>query len=133
MTAPSWGPPERVPFIGIPMKTATETLGIPGPPPGPPGPLSRPTHEALGGLLTDAGFSAVEVEEAEATFEWESPEDFTTFIKEIAPPITAMIDPQPEAVQAEAWAAITDAIRQQAGDDGAVKFSNLVLMAVGRA
>jgi hypothetical protein len=30
-------------------------------------------------------------EEAEITFERQSPEEFTTFIREIAPPITAMM------------------------------------------
>jgi SAM-dependent methyltransferase len=133
MAISSWGPPDRVPFLGIPMKTAMQRLEVPPPPPGTPGPLSRPTPEALGGLLEAAGFSDVEVEETEATFEWQSPEEFTVFIKEIAPPLTAMIDPHPQEVQDETWEAITEAIRQAAGDDGAVKLSNLVLLAVGRA
>ena len=68
--------------------------------------------EAIGGLLEGGGFSDVEVEEAEVTFEWQSPEEFTTFIREIAPPITAMIAPHPQEVQDETWAAITEAIRR---------------------
>ena len=103
------------------------------PPPGTPGPLSRPTPDALGGLLEGGGFSDVEVEEAEVSFTWQSPEEFTTFIKEIAPPITAMIDPQPPEVQDKTWSAITDATRQAAAADGTVTFSNLVLLAAGRA
>ena len=79
------------------------------------------------------GFSDVEVEEAEVTFEWDSPEDFTTFIKEIAPPISAMIAPHPQEVQDETWAAITEAIGQAAADDGTVRLTNLVLLAAGRA
>jgi enediyne biosynthesis protein CalE5 len=133
MAISSWGPPERVPFLAIPMRTAMERLDVPPPPPGTPGPLSRPTSEALGGLLGDGGFSDVEVEETEVTFEWESPEEFTTFIEEIAPPITAIIDPHPQDVQDETWAAITDAVRQVAADDGAVRLANLVLLAAGRA
>jgi SAM-dependent methyltransferase len=128
----SWGSPERVPFLAIPMRTAMQRLQVPPPPPGTPGPLSRPTPEALGGLLEAAGFSDVEVEETDVTFEWESAEDFTTFIKEIAPPITAMIAPHPHEVQDETWAAITEAIRQTAGDDR-VRLSNLALLAAGRA
>jgi hypothetical protein len=75
----------------------------------------------------------VEVKEAEVSFEWESAEQFTTFIKEIAPPISAMIAPHPPDVQEAAWAAITKAIAGEAGEDGAISFSNLVLLAVGRA
>ncbi|HEX2359231.1 MAG TPA: methyltransferase domain-containing protein [Solirubrobacterales bacterium] len=133
MAIASWGLPEQVPFLAIPMKTVMERLEVPPPPPGTPGPLSRPTPEAIGGLLEGGGFSDVEVEEAEVTFEWSSPEEFTTFIQEIAPPIIAMIEPHPADVQKQAWEAITEAARGAAGDDGAVRLSNRVLMAVGRA
>jgi enediyne biosynthesis protein CalE5 len=133
MAIASWGQPEEVPFIAIPMATAIQRLNVPPPPPGTPGPLSRPTPEALGGLLEGGGFSDVQTEDVEVTMEWESPEEFTTFVKDIAPPIRAIIDPHPDEIQDETWQAITDAIRQRAGDDGTVKLTNLVLMAVGRA
>ncbi len=132
MAIASWGAPERVPFIAIPMQTAIRQLDVPPPPPGTPGPLSRPSADALGGLLGAAGFSEVEVEEIEVDFEWDSAEEFTTFVKEIAPPIRAIIDPHHPDVQEETWAAITEAIRRQAADDGAVRLRNLALMAVGR-
>jgi SAM-dependent methyltransferase len=133
MAISSWGSPDRVPFLAIPMQTAMQRLGVPPPTPGTPGPLSRPTPQALGGLLEAAGFSDVEVEEAEVTFQWQSPEEFTTFIREIAPPLTAMMASHPQGAQDETWAAITDAIREAAGDGGAVRLSNLVLLAAGRA
>lgn len=129
----SWGSPEYVPFLAIPMRTAMQRLEVPPPPPGTPGPLSRPTPEALAGLLEGGGFSDVEVEDAEVTFEWESAEDFTTFIKDIVPPITAMIAPHPSDVQAETWVAITEAIREKVADDGTLTLTNLVLLAAGRA
>ncbi len=133
MAISSWGSPDRVPFLAIPMRIAMQRLGVPPPPPGTPGPLSRPTPQALGGLLEAAGFSDVEVEEAEVTFEWQSPEEFTIFIREIAPPITAMIAPHPQEVQDETWAAIAEAIREATGDGEAVRLPNLVLLAAGRA
>ena len=129
----SWGAPERVPFLAVPMRTAMQRLQVPPPPPGTPGPLSRPTPDALGGLLEGGGFSDVDVEETEVTFEWESPEEFTTFIREIAPPISGMIAPHPPEVQDETWAAITAAIRDVAGGEGPVRLTNLVLLAVGTA
>jgi enediyne biosynthesis protein CalE5 len=128
----SWGPPERVPFLAIAMKTAMEKLDVPPPPPGTPGPLSRPTEEAIGGLLEGGGFSNVEVEELEVTFELDSPEDYTSYIRAIAAPITAMIAPHPEDVQRQTWDAITEAARDAAGD-GPIRFSNQVLVAAGQA
>jgi SAM-dependent methyltransferase len=133
MAVSSWGSPERVPMLSIPMRIAMQRLQVPPPPPGTPGPLSRPTPEALGGLLEGAGFSDVEVEEAEVTLEWKSAEEFTTFVKEIAPPISAMIAPHPQDVQDATWAAITEAIQQRAADDGSVRLSNLALLAAGTA
>jgi SAM-dependent methyltransferase len=133
MAISSWGPPDRTPFLGIPMRTAMQALDVPPPPPGTPGPLSRPTPEALGGLLEGGGFSEVHVEESEVVMPFESPEAFTTFIREIAPPITAMIDPHPEDVQKQTWDAITEAARKVAAGDGTVTFTNQVLMATGSA
>lgn len=133
MAISSWGPPDRVPFLAVPMRTAMARLGVEPPPPGTPGPLSRPTPEALGGLLEEGGFSDVAVEEAEVSFEWESPEEVTKFMREIAPPITAMIDPHPEDVQVATWQAITDAFREHAGSEGRVRLTNLVLIASGSA
>jgi len=129
----SWGSPDRVPLVAIPMRTAMQRLQVPPPPPGTPGPLSRPTPEALGGLLEAAGFSDVEVEEAEVTVEWQSPEEFTTFVKETVPLISSMITPHPQDVQDATWAAITEAVQEQAADDGTLTLPNLVLLAAGRA
>jgi SAM-dependent methyltransferase len=129
----SWGPPERVPFLAIAMKTAMEKLEIPPPPPGTPGPLSRPTHEAIGGLLEGGGFSKVEVEDFDIDFEMGSAEEYTEFTKAIAAPIVAMIAPHPEDVQKATWDAITEAVRATADDDGRIKLTNQVLVAAGQA
>src|SRR3954471_1836481 len=64
----SWGEPDQVPFLSIPMRTTMELLGVPPPPAGTPGPLSRPTPAAIGALLAGGGFSDVAVEQAEVTF-----------------------------------------------------------------
>jgi SAM-dependent methyltransferase len=133
MAIASWGQPEEVPFIALPMQTVMRKLEQPPPPEGTPGPLSRPTHEAIAGLLEGGGFSNVKVENAEVTFEWESPEEFTTFVQEIAQPIRAMMDPHPPDVQEEAWAAIAEATRENIGGAGPVSFTNRVLLASGTA
>lgn len=133
MVLASWGPPDRVPFIAIPMGTAMRTLGVDPPPLGTPGPLSRPTPEAIGGLLEGGGFSDIEVEEIEVRFDWESADEFVAMIRDTVPPLVALIakhaPDNPDAV----WNAIRDVIEERATDDGTVTFSNLVLLAVGRA
>jgi SAM-dependent methyltransferase len=132
MAIASWGPPDRAPMIGLPMRAALQHLGVDPPPPGTPGPLSRPTAEAIGGLLEGGGFTDVEVEEADVAFEWDSPEDFAVYVRDIVAPITALVASRPPDVQEQTWQAITDATREAAGA-GPVRFSNLVLLAAGRA
>jgi SAM-dependent methyltransferase len=95
MAISSWGPPERMPMLAIPMKTVMSRLNVPPPPPGTPGPLSRPTGEAIANLLEDGGFSDVEVEELEVELEWDSAEEFARFTREIAPPINALLANHP--------------------------------------
>jgi ubiquinone/menaquinone biosynthesis C-methylase UbiE len=129
----SWARPERVPFIAIPMQTAIRHLGVAPPAPGAPGPFARPTPEALKRLLEDAGFSDVEAEEEEVTFEWRSPQAFSAFARETLPPVRAMTAELSPDTQDETWEAITQAVRDANPPDGAVRLSNVALLAVGRA
>jgi hypothetical protein len=134
MAISSWGSPDRVPFLAVPMMTVMKKLDAPPPPPGTPGPLSRPTPEAIGGLLEGGGFSNVEVEELNVGFQWESADEFVRFLREIAPPITAMLEPHPQEVRDETWAAVAEAMTPYADADGKLNLDeNLVLVAVGRA
>ena len=129
----SWGPPERVPFLAIAMQTAMKRLDVPPPPPGTPGPLSRPTPDAIGGLLEGGGFTEIEVEELAATFRFDSAGQYTDYVRAIAAPIVAMISPHPEDVQRETWDAITAAAAERADADGRVALENQVLIAAGQA
>ena len=133
MAISSWGPPERVPFLAVAMQTAMRKLDVPPPPPGTPGPLSRPTEEAIGGLLEGGGFSGVEVEDLDVTFEFVSPEEYTQFTLAMAAPIKAMLAPHPEDVQRETRDAITEAVREASDGSDQVKLTNQVLIAAGQA
>ena len=133
MAISSWGLPERVPFLWVPMGTVMRKLDVPPPAPGTPGPMSRPTADALGGLLEGGGFSDVSVEEIEVPWEFESPEQATAYTRDIAAPIKAMLAPHPAGVQEEAWAEVTAALREHAVEGGRVPLPSLTLLASGRA
>src|SRR5262249_4182430 len=128
MAIASWGPPDRVPMLAVPIMTALKRLDLPPPPPGTPGPLSRPTPAGVGGLLEGGGFSGIEVEEIVLTMEWESPQEFTRFVREIAPPVSNLLKPHPQEVQDETWAAISDAAGEYVVDDR-VRMDSLALVA----
>jgi enediyne biosynthesis protein CalE5 len=129
----SWGEPEQVPFLSIPMRTTRERLDVPPPPAGTPGPLSRPTPAAIGGLLEGGGFSEITVEKAEVTFEFDSPQHFTAYVRAIAAPIRAMIEQHAGEAREEAWDAITRAAAEAAGGSKPLSLSNVVLLASGTA
>jgi SAM-dependent methyltransferase len=133
MAISSWGPPDRVPFLGVPVRTVMELFQIPPPPPGTPGPLSRPTPEAIGGLLEGGGFKDVEVVEETVVYEHDSPEEFAMFVREIAPPVSALMRDRTAEEQAEAWDAITVAISVLADDSGRLRLENQTFLAVGHA
>jgi SAM-dependent methyltransferase len=133
MAIASWGSIDRVPMFALTFGTLVERLQLAPPPPGTPGPLARPTRESIAALLEGGGFSDVEVEDVEAVFEYASPEEFVTCLREIAPPITAALAQFPPDVQDDAWAAIHEATRKHAGGDGSFTISNQALLAAGVA
>lgn len=133
MAIASWGRPEQVPFLSIPMRTTRERLGLPAPPVGTPGPLSRPTPDSLAALLEDGGFTDVAVEEDVVVYEFDSPEHFTAYVRAIAAPIRAMIECHAGGAQEEAWDAITQAAADVGGGSGPLALSNVVLLASGAA
>ena len=133
MAIASWGEPDQVPFLSIPMRTTMQRLNVPAPPAGTPGPLSRPTPAAVGGLLEGGGFSKVTVEQNEVTYEFDSPERFTAYIRAISAPIRAMIEQHAGEAQDEAWDAIAQAAAAAVGGARPLRFSNVVLLASGTA
>jgi SAM-dependent methyltransferase len=133
MAISSWGAIDRVPMFALTFGTVVKHLQIQPPPPGTPGPLARPTREAIAALLEGGGFSNVEVEDIDVVFDYSSPEEFVTCLREIAPPITALLSQYPQDVQDDAWARISEAAREHAGGDGPFTLSNQALLAVGEA
>jgi SAM-dependent methyltransferase len=133
MAISSWGKPDQVPLLSIPMRTTMERLDVPPPPAGTPGIFSRPTPASIGGLLEGGGFSNVSVEQAEVTFEFSSPEHFTAYIRAVSAPIRAMIEQHAGEAQEDAWDAITQAAADAGGGSQPLRLSNVVLLASAAA
>ena len=129
----SWGEPDQVPFLSIPMRTTMKRFDLPPPPPGTPGPLSRPTPGALSELLEGGGFSEVAVERDEVTFEFDSATAFTAYVRAIAAPIRVMIEQHAGGAEEAAWDAITEAAADAGGNSQPLRFSNVVLLGSGTA
>ena len=133
MAIASWGEPDQVPLLSIPMRTTMQRLDVAPPPAGTPGIFSRPTPVLIGGLLEGGGFSKVAVEQDEVTFEFGSPEHFTAYIRAVSAPIRAMIEQHAGDAQEEAWDAITQAAADAGSGSKPLRFSNVVLLASATA
>src|SRR4051794_11758397 len=133
MAISSWAAPAESPFISLPMKAVLDYLQQPPPPPGTPGPLSRPTREAISAILEGGGFSNVEGDEVTFDVDWDSAEEFTTFVQGIVAPLVALLERHPPEVREAAWNAVTEAAREHADSDGRVILSNKALLASGTA
>jgi hypothetical protein len=69
------------------------------------------------------------VERNEVTFEFDSPEHFTAYVRAIAAPIRAMIEQHAGGAEDEAWDAITRAAADAAGGSKPLSLTNAVLLA----
>jgi hypothetical protein len=70
---------------------------------------------------------------AQVVTEWDSAEEFTSFNRDIVPPLRVLLAQCDEREQDEALAAIADAARLHCDADRRLRLPNLALLAVGRA
>jgi hypothetical protein len=81
-----------------------EELELPPPPPGRPGIPALADPARLCELVSSAGFRDVRTETVSAVFETDTPDQFTQFLRDVAPPITRLVADRPADVQEHVWA-----------------------------
>jgi hypothetical protein len=106
-------------------------LGLPPPPSGIPGPFALANPDQLAALVEAAGFTDVATGTVTAVYQPGSPELATRWLREVAPPITALVDPQPPEVQERVWAKVTEAWAPFTIADGRVRLENQAVWVTG--
>jgi SAM-dependent methyltransferase len=114
-----WATPDKVAFA-TPVAVMIEMLGL-EPPAAGPGPFALGADGALEEFVRDAGFADVVAGTALAVYETASAEACTEWIRDVAPPITALIADQPASVQQDVWDRVTRSWVPFQGPDGAVR------------
>jgi enediyne biosynthesis protein CalE5 len=130
LAAAVWGPPQTVQFAA-PVPVIRAELGLPPPPAGIPGPFALADADQLVGLVEAAGFTDVATGTVTAIYQTDSPELATRWLREVAPPITALVDPQPPEVQERVWAKVTQAWAPFTIADGRVRLENQAVWVTG--
>lgn len=130
LAAAVWGPPARVPFVA-PVPVIRAELDLAPPPAGTPGPFALGDRARLRGQLEAAGFREVATGTATATYRFASPEQATRWLRDVAPPITALVAGQPPEVEERVWARATAAWAPFTDAGGRVRLDNQVLWVTG--
>ena len=123
LAASVWGPQPLVQFSAA-FPVVVAELALPSPPPGRPGAFALSDPEKVVELMAQAGFRGIATGTVSVMFETDSPEQYTEFIRDVAPQLTTLLSDQPTAVQKRVWEKVTDAYRQFQGDDGRVLTEN---------
>jgi ubiquinone/menaquinone biosynthesis C-methylase UbiE len=132
LAAAVWASPDKVPFIALALNTVMkETKSLP-PPLGTPGPFSLSDENMLTNSLIKSGFKDVTIERMNVSFDFDSAEDYTSYVYETAAPLQAMLANQTQERRDEILKAITESARKYAENDtGTMKLSNEAICVVG--
>jgi SAM-dependent methyltransferase len=123
LAAAVWGPLATVQFA-LPIPIIMRELGLPPPPPGRPGPFALGNAELLARLVADAGFREIETGTVTAIYETASAEDFTQWVRDVAPPIVRLTDGQRPEVASRVWRQVTAGWTPLLTSKGGVRASN---------
>jgi SAM-dependent methyltransferase len=130
LAAAVWGPPQAVQFAA-PVPVIRAELGLPPPPTGVPGPFALADAGRLAELAAAAGFTDVRTGMVTAIYQTGSPELATRWLRDVAPPITSLVDTQPPEVQERVWAKVTQAWAPYTTADGHVRLENQAVWVAG--
>jgi SAM-dependent methyltransferase len=123
LAAAVWGPPQTVQFAA-PVTVIRAELGMPPPPTGIPGPFALADAGQLAELVQASGLTDVETGTVTAIYQTDSPELATRWLRDVAPPITSVVDAQPPQAQQRLWAKVTQAWAPYTTADGRVRLEN---------
>ena len=129
-----WASPDKVPFIFVPMNIVLKETNSPPPPPGTPGPFSMSDQNSLKNSYLTSGFKDPIIERMNVSFEFDSPDDYTTFtIEHGGPALQKLIAGQTNERRKEIFKAINKAAEKYADNTtGKVRFENEAILIVDR-
>ena len=130
LAAAVWGPPGTVQFAA-PVPVIRAELQLPPPPAGIPGPFALADAGQLVELVEAAGFTDVATGTVTAIYQTGSPELATRWLREVAPPISTLVDGRPPEVQERVWAKVTQAWAPYTTADGRVRLENQAVWVTG--
>lgn len=125
-----WGPPEKNPWATIIMGTIAKHVEMPAPPPGAPGLFRCAGAGYMAGVFRDAGLRNVTEKEVGAPVRFDRPEEYFTFMNEIAAPVVAGLAKADEPTRARIKEAVLG-LAAQSSAGGKVRLSGSAIVVCG--
>ncbi|MPZ06943.1 MAG: hypothetical protein GEU26_11110 [Nitrososphaeraceae archaeon] len=128
-----WALPAQDTLIATTMDTVMKETNVAPPPPGTPGPFSLSDENSLKNSFMMSGFKDLTIERMKVSFDFDSPDEFTTFTSETAGPLQKMLANQTEERKKEIFKAIVEAAKKYADNNtGQVRFKNEAILIVSK-
>ena len=128
-----WGTPDQVPFMSLPMAVAQQVLD-PGPPPPPadaPNVFSLGVDGMLQSAFKAAGFKNVVEDTLQIQFDLESPKEYSDFLRDLAPPVRAMLAGRPSDQVELFWSTVAIKAEAFVDENGKLRVPNTAPLAIG--
>ncbi|MGH9982360.1 MAG: class I SAM-dependent methyltransferase [Nitrososphaeraceae archaeon] len=133
LAAAVWAPSDKVPFIALALDTVLKGTNSPQPPPGISGPFSLSDESILKDSFIKSRFTDITIDRINEVFNFDSAEDYTSFVHGTAAPIRAMLANETPERREEILKAVTQSVKKYADNGtGTVKLSNEAICIVGR-
>jgi ubiquinone/menaquinone biosynthesis C-methylase UbiE len=133
LAAAVWASPDKVPFISLAFNTVMKETNSPQPPPGIPGPFSLSDESILKDSFIKSRFTDIAIERVNVVFNFDSAEDYSSFVHGTAAPVRAMLANETPERREEILKAITESAGKYADNNtGTVKLSNEAVCIAGR-
>jgi enediyne biosynthesis protein CalE5 len=123
LAATVWGPQPNVQFTAA-VPIIFDELKLPPPPPGQPGIFALSDLNRLATLVKEAGFVDATTGTIDIVFTADSPQQYTEFIRDVAPPITTLVNSQPPDIRERVWNKVTEGWKQFRDSDGRIRTHN---------
>jgi ubiquinone/menaquinone biosynthesis C-methylase UbiE len=133
LAAAVWTSPDKVPFISLALNTVMKETNSPQPPPGIPGPFSLSDEGILKDSFIKSRYTDIAIERVNVVFNFDSAEDYTSFVHGTAAPIRSMLANETPERRENILKAVTQSVKKYADNGtGTVKLSNEAICIVGR-
>ena len=124
-----WASPDEDTLSAITMNIIMKETNSKPLPSGTPGPFSLSDENRLKNFFIISGFKELSIERMNVSFDFDSPDDFTTFITETAGPLQKMLANQTIDRKREILKAVTEAAQKYVDNNtGKVSFGNEAIL-----